>query len=169
VAWSRIEGSVVAIDARLTTFSSTVACWLAHASCKLPTPSSRHEAQGVMALRVMRMAARSPGSQTEARRMVTEKVAALAEASLLPPLMTAVAAADCEPSRAVCSDNAHQAFHACVGFDICKSLHPAGIRGTATATACSPASGPALAGAMESTSTKRLQISQSRLCHHVSD
>ena len=127
------------------------------------------EAQGVMALRVMRMAARNPGSQTEARRMVTEKVAALAEASLLPPLMTAVAAADCEPSRAVCSDNAHQAFHACVGFDICKSLHPAGIRGTATATACSPASGPALAGAMESTSTKRLQISQSRLCHHVSD
>ena len=42
-----------------------------------------------------------------------------------------------QPSRAVCSDNAHQAFHACIGFDIGISLHPAGIRATVTATACS--------------------------------
>jgi hypothetical protein len=38
------------------------------------------EAQGVMALRVMRMAAQPAHSQTEARRMVTEKVEALGEA-----------------------------------------------------------------------------------------
>jgi hypothetical protein len=38
------------------------------------------EAQNVIALRLMPMAVRSPGSQTEVRRMVTEKVAALAEA-----------------------------------------------------------------------------------------
>lgn len=38
------------------------------------------EAQGVIALRMMRMATRTAGSQTEARLMVTEKVAALAQA-----------------------------------------------------------------------------------------
>jgi len=38
------------------------------------------EAQGVIALRMMRLATQSAGGQTEARRMVTEKVAALAEA-----------------------------------------------------------------------------------------
>jgi hypothetical protein len=38
------------------------------------------EAQGVMALRVMRMATQPARSQTEARRMVTEKVATLGEA-----------------------------------------------------------------------------------------
>ena len=38
------------------------------------------EAQNVIALRVMRMAAQPAHSQTEARRMVTEKVAALGEA-----------------------------------------------------------------------------------------
>jgi hypothetical protein len=38
------------------------------------------EAQAVMALRVMRMTARPAHGQTEARRMATEKVAALGEA-----------------------------------------------------------------------------------------
>ena len=38
------------------------------------------EAQNVIALRVMRMAAHPAHNQTEARRMVTEKVAALGEA-----------------------------------------------------------------------------------------
>ena len=36
--------------------------------------------QNVIALRMLRIAAQRPGSQTEARRMVTEKVPALAEA-----------------------------------------------------------------------------------------
>ena len=38
------------------------------------------EAQSVIVLRLLRMAARGSGSQTESRRMVTDKVAALAEA-----------------------------------------------------------------------------------------
>ena len=38
------------------------------------------EAQGVIALRLMRLMGQGSGSQIEARRMVTEKVAALAEA-----------------------------------------------------------------------------------------
>jgi hypothetical protein len=37
------------------------------------------EAQSVIALRMMRLATQSPGRQTEARHMVTEKVAALTE------------------------------------------------------------------------------------------
>jgi hypothetical protein len=50
--------------------------------CALSVQAARlgWEAQGVMALRVMRMAAQPAHSQTEARRMVTEKVAALGEA-----------------------------------------------------------------------------------------
>jgi hypothetical protein len=51
--------------------------WLA---LSLQTAKLSWEAQGVMALRVMRMAAQPAHSQTEARRMVTEKVAALGEA-----------------------------------------------------------------------------------------
>ena len=38
------------------------------------------EAQGVMALRLMRIAAGGSGAQSEAQRMVTEKVEAFAEA-----------------------------------------------------------------------------------------
>jgi hypothetical protein len=50
--------------------------------CALSVRAARlgWEAQGVMALRVMRMATQPAHSQTEARRMVTEKVAALGEA-----------------------------------------------------------------------------------------
>jgi hypothetical protein len=50
--------------------------------CALSVQAARlgWEAQGVMALRVMRMAAHPARNQTEARRMVTEKVAALGEA-----------------------------------------------------------------------------------------
>jgi hypothetical protein len=50
--------------------------------CALSVQAARlsWEAQGVMALRVMRMATQPARSQTEARRMVTEKVAALGEA-----------------------------------------------------------------------------------------
>ena len=50
--------------------------------CALSVQAARlgWEAQGVMALRVMRMATQPAHSQTEARRMVTEKVAALGEA-----------------------------------------------------------------------------------------
>jgi hypothetical protein len=51
--------------------------WLA---LSLQTARLGWQAQGVMALRLMRMAAQPARSQTEARRMVTEKVAALGEA-----------------------------------------------------------------------------------------
>jgi hypothetical protein len=53
-----------------------------HAWCALSFQTARlgWEAQSVIALRMMRLATQSAGSQTEARRMVTEKVAALAEA-----------------------------------------------------------------------------------------
>jgi hypothetical protein len=51
--------------------------WLA---LSLQTAKLSWEAQGVMALRVMRMAAQPAHSQTEAHRMVTEKAAALGEA-----------------------------------------------------------------------------------------
>src|SRR5580658_2369636 len=46
----------------------------------LQTAKLGWESQGVIALRVMRMAMQPAHSQTEARRMVTEKVAALGEA-----------------------------------------------------------------------------------------
>ena len=50
--------------------------------CALSVQAARlgWEAQGVMALRVMRMATQPAHSQTEARRMVTEKVVAFGEA-----------------------------------------------------------------------------------------
>jgi len=50
--------------------------------CALSVQAARlgWEAQGVIALRVMRMATHPAHSKTEARRMVTEKVAALGEA-----------------------------------------------------------------------------------------
>ena len=54
--------------------------WNAWCALSLQTARLGWEAQNVIALRLMRMAARGSGRQTEARRMVTEKVAALAEA-----------------------------------------------------------------------------------------
>jgi hypothetical protein len=60
--------------------SNPMQAWTAWCALSLQTARLGWEAQNVIALRLMRMAAQRPGSQTEARRMVTEKVAALAEA-----------------------------------------------------------------------------------------
>jgi hypothetical protein len=60
--------------------SSPMQAWNAWCALSLQTARLGWEAQNVIALRLMRMAAQSPGSRTEARRMVTEKVAALGEA-----------------------------------------------------------------------------------------
>jgi hypothetical protein len=60
--------------------SNPMQAWNAWCALSLQTARLSWEAQNIIGLRLMRMAARSPGSQTEARRMVTEKVAALAEA-----------------------------------------------------------------------------------------
>jgi hypothetical protein len=60
--------------------SNPMQAWNAWCALSLQTARLGWEAQNVIALRLMHMAAQSPGSQTEARRMVTEKVAALAEA-----------------------------------------------------------------------------------------
>jgi hypothetical protein len=60
--------------------SNPMQAWNAWCALSLQTARLGWEAQNVIALRLMRMAAQSPGSRTEARRMVTEKVAALAEA-----------------------------------------------------------------------------------------
>ena len=54
--------------------------WNAWCALSLQTARLGWEAQNVIALRMLRIAAQRPGSQTEARRMVTEKVPALAEA-----------------------------------------------------------------------------------------
>jgi hypothetical protein len=54
--------------------------WNEWCALSLQTARLGWEAQGVIALRLMRLAAQGSGSQTEARRMVTEKVAALVEA-----------------------------------------------------------------------------------------
>jgi hypothetical protein len=60
--------------------SNPMQMWNDWFALSLQTAKLSWEAQGVMALRVMRMAAQPAHSQTEARRMVTEKVAALGEA-----------------------------------------------------------------------------------------
>jgi hypothetical protein len=60
--------------------SSPLQAWNAWCTLSLQTAKLGWEAQGVIALRMMRLATPGVGSQTEARRMVTEKVAALAEA-----------------------------------------------------------------------------------------
>jgi hypothetical protein len=60
--------------------SSPMQAWNAWCALSLQTARLGWEAQSVIALRLMRTAAQSPGNQTEARRMVTEKVAALGEA-----------------------------------------------------------------------------------------
>jgi hypothetical protein len=59
--------------------SNPMQMWNDWFALSLQTAKLGWEAQGVMALRVMRMA-QPAHSQTEARRMVTEKVAALGEA-----------------------------------------------------------------------------------------
>ncbi len=60
--------------------STPMQVWNAWCALSLQTARLGWEAQNVIALRLMRMAAQSPGNQTEARRMVTEKAAALGEA-----------------------------------------------------------------------------------------
>ena len=60
--------------------SNPMQMWSDWFALSMQTAKLGWEAQGVMALRVMRMAAQPARSQTEARRMVTEKVAALGEA-----------------------------------------------------------------------------------------
>ena len=60
--------------------SNPMQVWNDWFALSLQTAKLGWEAQGVMALRVMRMATQPARSQTEARRMVTEKVAALGEA-----------------------------------------------------------------------------------------
>jgi hypothetical protein len=54
--------------------------WTDWCSLSLRTAQLSWEAQSIIAIRLMRLAGRGQGNQTEARRMVTEKVAALSEA-----------------------------------------------------------------------------------------
>jgi hypothetical protein len=49
-------------------------------------------------------------------------------------------------SCAVRSDNEHQSVHACIGFNICKSLHPADHQRNGHRDRLFPGPGPALAG-----------------------
>ena len=60
--------------------SSPMQAWNAWCALSLQTARLGWEAQNVIALRLMRMAVQPTRSQTEARLMVTEKVAALGEA-----------------------------------------------------------------------------------------
>ena len=60
--------------------SNPMQTWNAWCALSMQTARLGWEAQSVIALRLMRIAAQRPGSQSEGRRMVTEKVAALAEA-----------------------------------------------------------------------------------------
>jgi hypothetical protein len=60
--------------------SNPIQAWNTWCALSLQAARLGWEAQSVIALRMMRLATQSAGSQAEARRMVTEKVAALAEA-----------------------------------------------------------------------------------------
>jgi hypothetical protein len=60
--------------------SNPMQAWNEWCALSLQTARLGWEAQSVIALRLMRLAAQGSGSQTEARRMVTEKVAVLVEA-----------------------------------------------------------------------------------------
>jgi hypothetical protein len=60
--------------------SNPMQMWNDWFALSMQTAKLGWEPQGVMALRVMRMATQPAPSQTEARRMVNEKVAALGEA-----------------------------------------------------------------------------------------
>jgi len=60
--------------------SNPMLAWNAWCALSLQAARLGWEAQGVIALRMMRLATQRAGGQTEAPRMVTEKVAALAEA-----------------------------------------------------------------------------------------
>ena len=60
--------------------SNPMQAWNEWCALSMRTARLGWEAQSVMALRLMRLAAHGPGSHIEGRRMVTEKVAALREA-----------------------------------------------------------------------------------------
>jgi len=60
--------------------SNPIRVWNDWCALSFQTARLTWEAQGVIALRMMRLAAPGPRGQNESRRMVTEKVAALAEA-----------------------------------------------------------------------------------------
>jgi hypothetical protein len=60
--------------------SNPMQAWNQWCALSLQTARLGWEAQSVIALRLMRLAAPGAGGRTEARRMVTEKVAALVEA-----------------------------------------------------------------------------------------
>jgi hypothetical protein len=60
--------------------SNPMQMWNAWCALSLQTARLGWEAQGVMALRMIRLTAQGRPNQPEAYRMVTEKVAALAEA-----------------------------------------------------------------------------------------
>ena len=60
--------------------SKPMQAWNEWCALSLQTARLGWEAQSVIALRFMRLAAQGSGSQAEARRMVTEKMAALVEA-----------------------------------------------------------------------------------------
>ena len=60
--------------------SNPLQVWNAWCALSLQAARLGWDAQGVIALRMMRLATPNAGGRTEARRMVTEKVAALAEA-----------------------------------------------------------------------------------------
>jgi hypothetical protein len=60
--------------------SNPMQAWSEWCALSMQTARLGWEAQSVIALRLMGLAGQGSGSQTEARRMVTEKVVALAEA-----------------------------------------------------------------------------------------
>jgi hypothetical protein len=60
--------------------SNPMQAWNEWCALTLRTARLGWEAQSVIALRLMRLATLGPGSRAEARRMVTEKVAAVVEA-----------------------------------------------------------------------------------------
>ena len=60
--------------------SNPMQAWNDWCALSLQTARLGWEVPNVIALRLMRIAAQRPGNRTEVRRMVTEKVAALAEA-----------------------------------------------------------------------------------------
>ena len=68
--------------------SNPMRAW--NAWCALSFQAARlgWEAQSVIALRMLRLATQTAGGQPEARRMVTEKVAALAEAQAAAAVAT---------------------------------------------------------------------------------
>jgi hypothetical protein len=83
--------------------SNPMQAWNTWCALSLQAARLGWEAQSVIALRMMGLATQSAGSQTEARRMVTEKVAAFAEAQ-------AAAAGAARAARTIMSPRKSWAF-----------------------------------------------------------